>query len=81
MALWSNNCASLNGDRLRAFAKPVPIRHFWRIFVGTGHHGLIRPRAYSTPMCSPFSATERFMNKTRKMSAMARTEEAQKTSK
>ena len=37
--------------------------------------------AYSAPMCSPFSATERFMSGTKKTSATARTANSQKSSK
>jgi len=36
---------------------------------------------YSAPMCSPFSATERFMSGTRNTSATARTANSQKSSK
>ncbi len=40
-----------------------------------------RARPYSAPMCSPFSATERFISKTRTTSASASTAHSQKTSK
>ena len=38
-------------------------------------------RLYSAPICSPFSATERFMSGTRNTSATARTANSQKSSK
>ena len=46
-------------------------------------HRLMHPcsLAYSAPMCSPFSATDRFMSSTRKTSATARTANSQKSSK
>jgi len=41
----------------------------------------MRARSYSLPMCSPFSATERFISRTRRTRAADRAAHSQKTSK